>query len=360
MFDFYYSFDKDIIKRTLIALRGGDPIASHINGIVDYTFYWIISVNKYYLYTGDKKFIEMIYSSVKSMLEYCSKNLDKNGLFIGDHSVWTFVDWADIEKDGAVCAIQMLYCKALYDFSQIAKVVEKKDDYELYKKKYDILKFRINKLYWNEKIGGYITSIINGKAVKDITRHANIFAIVFDIASFAQKKRILEKVLKNDNIPRILTPFFSFFEYDALCKMGEFNLVRNEIEKYFGSMANENTGTFWEQYDPDETLKEKYRMYGRPYEKSLCHAWGASMLYFMGRYFMGVVPTKPGYEEFEIKPSLFGLKFFKGKVPINNGLVEISADEHEIKVFTDTDGGCFKYEHIYCKLEKNKEYVFII
>ena len=360
MFDFYYSFDKDIIKRTLIALRGIDPIASHINGIVDYTFYWIISINEYYLYTGDKKYIEMIYGSVKSMLEYCKRNLDKNGLFVGDDSDWTFVDWADTEKSGAVCAIQMLYCKALYCFSQIAKAIEKHDDYELYKKKYDVLKVKINKLYWNEEFGGYITSITDGKATKDFTRHANIFAIVFDIASFSQKKKILENVLKNDNIPRILTPFFSFFEYDALCKMGEFKTVRNKIEEYFGSMANEETGTFWEEYDPDETTNEKYRMYGRPYEKSLCHAWGASPLYFIGRYFMGVVPTKPGYEEFEINPNLFGLKYFKGKVPINNGFVEISANEYEIRVFTDADGGLFKYGNIACRLEKNKEYVFSV
>ncbi|MBN2614002.1 MAG: hypothetical protein JXB00_20765 [Bacteroidales bacterium] len=49
-------------------------------------------------------------------------------------------------------------------------------------------------------------------------------------------------------------------------------------------------------------------MYGRRFGKSLCHAWGASPVYLLGRYFVGVRPTKPGYEEFEIRPVLGGLE----------------------------------------------------
>lgn len=359
-FDFYYCFDKDIIKRTLIALRGRDPIISHINGIADYTFYWIISASVYYMYTGDSEFIEYIYDDMKKMIEYCDINTDEDGLFIGDESVWTFVDWADVEKDGAVCAIQMLYCKALQEFSKMAEITGHYQDNELYKNKYGNLRKTIDDLYWNEELGGYITSIINNEPIKQIRRHANIFAIIFDFASSYQKEKILNNVIKNEEIPQIVTPFFSFFEYEALCILGQFDLVKKKIEEYWGSMLLEGTGTFWEEYNPNEKGSEKYAMYGRPYEKSLCHAWGASPLYLIGRYFIGVVPTKPGYKEFEICPNLCGLKSFEGKVPVNNGIVEVSLNEDELKIFTDVSGGWVKLNEKRLEIILGKEYKFNI
>ena len=323
----------------MIALRGKEPITSHINGIVDYTFYWTISVSKYYMYTGDIEFVKSIYNDMKKLIEYCDNNVDENGFFVGDKSIWTFVDWADIEKEGAVCAIQMLYCKALQEFSKMAEISGHYEDFEFYKNKYENLLNNINHFYWNEELGGYITSIIDKKPLNQIRRHANIFAIIFDFASLKQKEKILNNVIKNDEIPRIVTPFFSFFEYDALCILGEFELVRNRVEEYWGSMLNEGTGTFWEEYNPQEKGLEKYAMYGRPYEKSLCHAWGASPLYLVGRYFMGIVPTNPGYTEFEINPNLCGLKCFEGRVPINNGFVEMKMNRDELKIFTNASGG---------------------
>ena len=358
LFDLYYCFDKDVIKRTLIALRGRDPISSHINGIVDYTFYWIISLSMYYLYTGDIEFVRNIYGDAKSLLEYCEKNLDENGFFVGDESIWTFVDWADVEKSGAVSAIQMLYCKALCEFSKIAEAVGNNEDCENYKSRYEELKNKINSVYWDENAGGYITSLIDNKPTGGIKRHANVFAVIFDIASEFQKEKILNEVLLNDDIAKITTPFFSFFEYDAMASLGQFEIVRNRIEEYWGGMIAEGTDTFWEEYDPEEKGIEKYAMYGNPFERSLCHAWGASPLYLIGKYFAGVTPTKPGYKEFEIKPNLCGLDYFNSTIPVNNGYVKITANQDGITVISSVAGGFVNINGIRTDIEENKTYIF--
>lgn len=36
-------------------------------------------------------------------------------------------------------------------------------------------------------------------------------------------------------------------------------------------------------------------MYGRKFGKSLCHAWGASPIYLLGKYYLGIKPTSAGY-----------------------------------------------------------------
>jgi hypothetical protein len=75
-------------------------------------------------------------------------------------------------------------------------------------------------------------------------------------------------------------------------------------------------------------------MYGRPFGKSLCHAWGANPVYLFGKYFLGVKPLTPGYKSYVIEPSLAGLQWIKGKVPTPNGNIEVYADKKVMRIKT--------------------------
>lgn len=114
---------------------------------------------------------------------------------------------------------------------------------------------------------------------------------------------------------------------------GSFN-VMDETIKYWGAMIKEDATTFWERYDPEEKGAEKYAMYGRKYGKSLCHAWGATPLYIIGRYIVGLKASENG-KSFTLKPDLAGLKRFKAEMPLAKGSVKIEADEKTIRVISD-------------------------
>jgi hypothetical protein len=73
-------------------------------------------------------------------------------------------------------------------------------------------------------------------------------------------------------------------------------------------------------------------MYGRKFGKSLCHAWGASPIYLLGKYYLGVSPTKPGYETYMVQPQLGGLQWMQGKVPTPNGDIELYCSAKQIKI----------------------------
>ncbi len=115
----YYSwFDSPTVKRTIMALRGKDPVTSHINTILDYTFYWFISIYDYYLYTGDKKFIEQFYPRMQTMMDYCLSRRNKDGLIEGKAGDWTFIDWAaGLSKKGEISFEQMLFARSLETMS---------------------------------------------------------------------------------------------------------------------------------------------------------------------------------------------------------------------------------------------------
>ena len=61
--------------------------------------------------------------------------------------------------------------------------------------------------------------------------------------------------------------------------------------------------TFWEEYDPKLPLEKQYAMYGDPFGKSLCHAWAASPIYLLARYFVGLHPDQDSASGFAIHPA---------------------------------------------------------
>ena len=90
--------------------------------------------------------------------------------------------------------------------------------------------------------------------------------------------------------------------------------------------------SFWEEYNPSKKGAEHYAMYGREFGKSLCHAWGASPIYLLGKYYLGVKPTSPGYGTYVVEPNLGGLKWMQGKVPTPNGVVDLFVDKKQVKI----------------------------
>lgn len=330
----YYLFnDNPSVKRTIYALRGKEPVNSHINTIMDYSFYWFLSIYDYYLFSGDKKFIKQIYPRMKSLMDFCLKRRDENGMMKGLPGDWVFIDWADgLSKKGEVSFEQLLLARSLETMKICASINNEPENVEYYERMDEELKSKINEQFWSEEKGAFIHNRVNGKLTNKVTRYTNMFTIFFGYLPGEKEKQIKEHVLLNDEVQKITTPYMRFYELEALCAMGEQEYVLDEIRDYWGGMLKLGATSFWEKYDPSEKGEEQLAMYGRPFGKSLCHAWGASPIYLLGKYFLGVKPTAPGYSGYEIRPNLGGLKWMEGEVPTPHGNIEVYANEKEIKV----------------------------
>ena len=339
LMNYYLCFDCPTVKRTIWALRGKDPVTSHINTIMDYSFYWINSIYDYYMYTGDSLFVAQIYPRMKTMMDYILSRTDENGMVEGLSGDWVFVDWADgyMDKKGELSFEQMLFCRSLETMDFCSKLLNKKDG--SYSKLAENLRNKINPAFWNKTKEAYVHNRINGKQSDAITRYSNIFAVLYGYADKARTEEIKKNVLFNDSIMSITTPYMRFYELEALCSSGEQKKVMGEIKSYWGGMLKDGATSFWEKYNPGYNEKKQISMYGRPYGKSLCHAWGASPIYLLGRYFLGVEPVKEGYKEYSIKPNLGGLKWIKGDVLIPDGKIFVAMDKNTIKVKADSGEG---------------------
>jgi len=364
LMNYYLRFDSDTVKRTIRQLRGKDPVSSHVNTILDYTFYWFNSVYDYYLYTGDRDFVAEMYPRMLTLMDYCLGRLEEGLWAKGQPDDWIFIDWVDfpMAKRGIVCFEQMLFCKSLQTMQLCSELVEPLSDLHLsnlhlsypnvnYGALAAKLRTAIDQTFWSDEKKAYLHALEEGTKNEAITKFPNMFALLYKYVDEQRQKEILEHVMQNPDVPAITTPYMRFYELAALCQLGLQEEVLPEIKSYWGGMLREGATSFWEKYNPEfseclEPLAEgasprapHLTMYGRPYGKSLCHAWGASPVYLLGRYYLGVEPVLPGYGNAEsqevaytVRPQLAGLDWMKGDIPTSHGPIHIEIEGGHVSV----------------------------
>ncbi|WP_437919016.1 trehalase family glycosidase [Sphingobacterium sp. LRF_L2] len=343
--NYYLGFDAETVKRTILALRGKEPTVSHINTIMDYTFYWFLSIYDYYRYTGDREFIAAIYPRMQSLMQFCLSRRNADGLMQGLSGDWVFIDWADgLSKQGEVSFEQLLLCRSLETMALCADLLQRPNDKAQYAEEAASLKKKLFNYYWNEKQGAFAHSRIQGVQTENITRYANMFAIFFEYLSKEQQQTVKSNVLLNDDIQKIVTPYMRYYELEALCALGEKDYVMTEMKNYWGGMLKLGATTFWEEYNPSKSGADHYAMYGREFGKSLCHSWGASPIYLLGKYYLGVKPTEAGYKQYEIQPYLASLKWMEGKVPTPAGEISLYISKSKITVNSPIGIGTLKFK----------------
>ena len=340
LMNYYLRFDTECVKRTIRQLRGKDPVTAHVNTIMDYTFYWFKSIADYYAYTGDRDFIREMWPKMVTLMDYVLSRTNADGMAEGKPDDWIFVDWVDfpMHKRGALAFEQILFWKALETMVLCARLLSSTNGKD-YAALANALHEKTKTLFWSNPCNTYLHALEDGQLNAQVTKFPNIFAIIYDFADESEKPPIAQNVLLNPAVPAITTPYMRFYELEALCQMGLQDHVLSEMKSYWGGMLRLGATTFWEKYNPEEQGTEHLAMYGRPYGKSLCHAWGASPIYIIGKYFLGVRPVKPGYEEYEVRPELAGLEWMEGDVPTPFGKIHVRMDKTSVTVHSDGGQG---------------------
>ena len=359
LMNYYLRYDLDCVKRTIRQLRGKDPVTAHVNTIMDYTFYWFKSILDYYQYSGDVAFVKEIFPRMVTLMNYCMIRTNTDGLMEGQPDDWIFVDWVDfpMHKRGTLCFEQILFVEALRAMAVCCTICEDEDD-GYYQMEAERTLKKVKELFWSEQHHAFLHAIEDGQMNPQITKFPNMFAILYDLVSEEEKQQMMQSVILNKDIPAITTPYMRFYELAALCEMGLQKEVLPEIKAYWGGMLREGATSFWEKYNPEETGCQHLAMYGRPYGKSLCHAWGASPVYLMGKYYLGVKPTKPGYAEYEVRPVLGGLEWMEGEVPTPFGKIHVRMDDRQVSVRSDGGRGILFINGECIEIPARKEIIY--
>lgn len=96
-------------------------------------------------------------------------------------------------------------------------------------------------------------------------------------------------------------------------------------------MLHEETTTFWEEFPGAGPTQ--WSMYGRPFGKSLCHAWSSGPATLLPQAVLGLEPTAAGWCEVRIAPSLGDLRWAAAVVPTPVGDLAVVAAGGQVRAW---------------------------
>ncbi len=328
-----FSFaEKEVVKRTLTALYGERPEESHFNGIIEYTLFWVMILDEYLLYFGDEEYVARVRPQFLSLMEILESKENRDGFLVADEFTWLLIDWAYIEKSGVVAALQMLYVMALQSAARLGHAFRDEKRAAYFSGRARRLQRLCRRFFWNDAAGAFADNVFNGKQSRHITRHANFLGILSGAATGKQTRRILSNVLLQSKVAPVGTPYMKFFECLALARCGKHGEMTQGVKDYWGGMLKEGATTFWEAYDPAQSGNEHYGFYGRPFGKSLCHAWASGPIHLLSGELLGARPTEAGWKRFRVLPHPGNLRWLCASIPTPLGDVEVEVEGSRVSV----------------------------
>jgi len=287
------------------------------NVLTAWSLLWVLSCDDYYLWSGDKQFLDEIYPAIARMCANLEAHLNDKGLL--EIEAWNMLDWApmDTPPSGVVTHQNALAVEALRSAARVARILDKERDAVHYLEVADRIRKGINEHLWSEKDQAFIDSIhADGERSKTISQQTNAMVFLCDCATPEREKVIRKYVARvQEGWVRVGSPFAMFFVFAALAKMGEFKEILRQTREKWGWMIDMGSTTCWETFPGP---KSKW------FTRSYCHAWSAGPAYFLSTYQLGVIPAGPGLRKVTIAPEPADLRWARGKVPTPHGEIEIS------------------------------------
>jgi len=311
--------DNDIVKKSLDLVKSKTPLPNWMNGISSYSMWWLIIQYNWYMYTGDKKYLE-------SNREYIIGLLNQLAKYIGPDNKeklegTRFLDWPTSSDTAAIHAgLQSLMITTFKYGSELCKIL---NDPEMEKK----CIADANRLKSNVPDPG------NNKQA----------AALMAISGLGDPKELNTKVMAIDGAQRLST-FYGYYVLQGRALAGDIKGCLDAIREYWGGMLKMGATTFWEDFDVnwmknasriDELTepgkKDIHGDYGNycyiGFRHSLCHGWASGPTAWMSQHILGIEPVKPGFKTVRIKPNLGDLKWVKGTFPTPYGIISVSCEK---------------------------------
>lgn len=319
-----YAFgDGEIVRRSLVALGRAGIGKTHLNGIVDYSMWWIIAQDCYQLYYSDPDHLHREWPRIKDTLDRLESRSGPDGLYLTAPKDWVFIDWGSEDKQ---TALQIIWWWAQTSGAKLAERMGDGVTAAHLRSRADLLRKTLYSHAWDASAGSWRAKPDDHSGP---SRHADIFAVVSGLAEPAQGD-VIRAALSGDKLKPVGTPYVAGFENIALARLGAMDPFISRVNACWGGMLGRGATTFWEAYDPGQTGDNAYGFYRRPYAKSLCHAWSAGPAAFLPAEICGIRPLADGWTRFAVDPQLGSLQWACATVPTPHGDIQISADSRRV------------------------------
>ncbi len=257
----------------------------------------IVGFLTYYEYTGDKAFIEKVYGPSVDYLKLWE--IGENNLVVHRSGSWDWPDWGS--KADMTAIENAWYYYALSSVADMAELLGKDEDISFIRERMDSVSTGYKTL-WTKK--GFMSG-----AVKKPDDRANALAVLSGLAEKEQYNTVMKVLTSTKNS----SPYMEYYVLEALCKIGEYEAVRDRIKARYEDMMCEDYSTLWEFWES--------------WRGTMNHAWSGGPLVIMSKHFAGVTPVEAGYEKVKIDPQYALSDNMSCTVPSVKGLITLDYEK---------------------------------
>jgi len=287
----------------------------HVNGIIDYSLWFIICHWLYQRYFGDKHFLQQEWRLIELRLTYliglCN---DEEGWLVINKEDQVFIDWtADGEKYNAV---QILWWQALdcgISLAQKMTSLGNKSQYQSMKETMSRLEnsfLKMEDIQLGFSRHSHILAVLSGlyTRLEDRAREgdwSNPDSSDDRWQTLCRCRNLYQQsaeALRGDQLSPVATPNMKHLECLAISRLGERPSALKIIRSYWGGMLARNATTFFEAFNENESLADVAQFYDRPFARSLCHAWASGPCSLYPEIMLGLRPLSDGWQQWICDP----------------------------------------------------------
>ncbi len=257
----------------------------------------IVGFMTYYEYTGDKAFLEKVYTASIDYLKLWE--MGENNLVVHREGSWDWPDWGDKADMTAIENAWVYY--ALSTTEKMAEILGKDEDVSFITQRKETIAKGYKSL-WTED--GF-----KSEDAKNPDDRANALAVLSGLAEKEQYDTIKNVLTTTKNS----SPYMEYYVLEALCKMGEYESAKDRIKDRYEGMVNADYSTLWEFWDAWRGTKN--------------HAWSGGPLVIMSKHFAGITPITAGYEKVKIDPQYTLQDNISCTVPSVKGLIALDYEK---------------------------------
>ena len=246
--------------------------------ILDYAALYVAALFDYVKNSGDRDCGRELWPTAKRQLEIVGATVDPSGLLIAPKGIWVFIDWElKLDRTASMHGV-LLYCYK--QAAELAALLGFTEDSERYQNVARRMTVAAQEHFFDASEQLYTSG-----AGRQISLATQAWLILAGVPTQAAGAVAMRKALAHPEVVMPATPYLYHHVVSAMlaCNMKSEALAL--IERYWGGMVQAGADTFWEVYNPSDSLASPY---GDVHINSFCHAWSCTPAYLLRTIDFGV------------------------------------------------------------------------
>ena len=308
--------DQKIIRDSLDYVVEETPEGEWMNGIPSYSMWWIILQYEYFMFSGNRAYLEAQLPCLRKLCDMLNRHIDPEGRDVTPE--FRFIDWPTKGNDRAVdLGLQALHVIACRFAKRIFEALGQTEDGKVCQEAL-------------ERLERCRVQPVKVKQADALAALAGLLPL--DVVN--------ETSLKPGGTAG-MTCFMGYYILMARALAGDVPGALSTLREYWGGMLALGATTFWEDFDiqwmkgaapidrlPREGELDVHGGYGRHcykgFRHSLCHGWASGPTAWLTRFVLGVEILEPGCGRIRVKANLCDLDWARGTLPTPKGILAIS------------------------------------